>query len=231
MKFKSTGFGTNRSNRWKSLQFGDKYRFARCKSRTHSVLHQKSKHQCSSFSRSYRSKFGMIFILTYVSPIYSIRNLLHKRAKIYAVFLHGQLTKKHEKLNKKMQIYGKFTNSIKSINKSLKKIYSFQNINVKVTNADNTTPLLEFSASYPDHLNTPHVVDASCKTNKKSDFVCRIALSTENAALLQIQSGIYCSLQFYGIHPIHKTNLFGSLKNDPTHDTICIKTSLAYLSH
>lgn len=65
-----------------------------------------------------------------------------------------------------------------------------QNVNVKVSNAENGESLLSFSTEYPNHLNAPHVIDASCKTNKKGDFVCRILLSTDNAAVVQLQSGM-----------------------------------------
>lgn len=67
---------------------------------------------------------------------------------------------------------------------------SFQNINVKASNAENGESLLSFTANYPAHLDSPRVIDASCKTNKKGDFVCRFLLSTNNAAVLQLQSGI-----------------------------------------
>lgn len=66
---------------------------------------------------------------------------------------------------------------------------SFQNVNVKVSNAENGESLMSFSTNYPSHLNAARVIDASCKTNKKSDFVCRIVLSTENGAVVQLQSG------------------------------------------
>lgn len=66
----------------------------------------------------------------------------------------------------------------------------FQDINIKVKSTENGDVLLSSSTNYPSHLNTPHVIDASCKVNKKSDFVCRIVLSTDNAAILQLQSGI-----------------------------------------
>lgn len=42
---------------------------------------------------------------------------------------------------------------------------------------------------YPDHLDTPRVLDAICRTNKKSEFVCRIALATQNGAIVQLQAG------------------------------------------
>lgn len=38
-------------------------------------------------------------------------------------------------------------------------------------------------------MSVPHIVDASCKVNKKSELVCRIVLSTLNGALVQIQAG------------------------------------------
>lgn len=66
---------------------------------------------------------------------------------------------------------------------------SFQNVNVKVSNAENGESLMSFSTNYPSHLNAARVIDASCKTNKKSDFVCRIVLTTENGAVVQLQSG------------------------------------------
>lgn len=80
------------------------------------------------------------------------------------------------------------------LNRFLKKqdfngINSFQNVNVKVSNAENGESLLSFSTNYPSHLDAARVIDASCKTNKKSDFVCRLVLSTDNGAVVQLQSG------------------------------------------
>lgn len=68
-------------------------------------------------------------------------------------------------------------------------IFYFQSINIKVKSTDNGDVLLSSSTNYPSHFNQPHVTDSSCKINKKSDFVCRIVLCTENAAIFQVQSG------------------------------------------
>lgn len=67
--------------------------------------------------------------------------------------------------------------------------FFFQKINVKANSAENGELLNTFEVSYPEHLGTPRVLDASCKTNKKSELVCRIVLTTENAAVVQLQSG------------------------------------------
>lgn len=48
---------------------------------------------------------------------------------------------------------------------------------------------MSFTTNYPEHLNSPRIIDAACKTNKKSEFVCSIALSTENGAIVQLKLG------------------------------------------
>lgn len=72
----------------------------------------------------------------------------------------------------------------------LTSFYCFQNIEIKVKSAENEDVLLSSSTNYPKHFDTPRVIDASCKINKKSDFVCRTVLTTDNAAIFQLQSGM-----------------------------------------
>lgn len=56
---------------------------------------------------------------------------------------------------------------------------------------------------YPEHLDTPRVLDAICRTNKKSEFVCRIALATQNGAIVQLQAGKHlCDPKLF--HPKYK---------------------------
>lgn len=76
--------------------------------------------------------------------------------------------------------------------------FFFQNIDVKVKDIENSDVLLSFSTNYPAHLDNPRVIDALCKENKKGDFVCRFLLSTENAAIIQVQSGEQFFHEFNG---------------------------------
>lgn len=56
-------------------------------------------------------------------------------------------------------------------------------------NSETGQPIAAFETDYAEHLSVPRIIDASCKTNKKGELVCRIVLSTENGALVQIQAG------------------------------------------
>lgn len=60
---------------------------------------------------------------------------------------------------------------------------------MKATNIEDGELLTTFDVDYPDHLGEPFIVDASCKKNKKFDLLCRVVLTTENAAVVQVQSG------------------------------------------
>lgn len=62
-------------------------------------------------------------------------------------------------------------------------------ITVKASSTETGKPLATFETDYSDHLSVPEIVDASCKTNKKGELVCRIVLSTVSGALVQIQAG------------------------------------------
>lgn len=60
---------------------------------------------------------------------------------------------------------------------------------MKISNTETGQQITTIETEYADHLSLPRIVDASCKTNKKGELVCRIVLSTVNGALLQIQAG------------------------------------------
>lgn len=63
-----------------------------------------------------------------------------------------------------------------------------QNVIVKTTDVGNNI-ISSVTVPYPDHLDTPRVLDAFCRTNRKSEFACRIALATQNGAIVQLQAG------------------------------------------
>lgn len=62
-------------------------------------------------------------------------------------------------------------------------------INLEITNIETGQLVSTVNTEYQDHLSTPEIIDASCKTNKKGELVCRILVSTVNGALFQIQAG------------------------------------------
>lgn len=66
----------------------------------------------------------------------------------------------------------------------------FQTIKVKASNIETGQQIAAIETEYADHLSSPRIVDATCKTNKKGEQVCRIILSTINGALVQIQGGL-----------------------------------------
>lgn len=39
-------------------------------------------------------------------------------------------------------------------------------------------------------MGQPSIVDANCKKSKKFDLLCRVVLTTENSAIVQVQSGM-----------------------------------------
>lgn len=62
-------------------------------------------------------------------------------------------------------------------------------ITLKASSVETGQQINAFETEYADHLSLPRIVDASCKANKKGDLICRIVLSTESGALVQIQAG------------------------------------------
>lgn len=61
---------------------------------------------------------------------------------------------------------------------------------MKASNIETGQQIAAIETEYADHLSSPRIVDATCKTNKKGEQVCRIILSTINGALVQIQGGL-----------------------------------------
>lgn len=59
---------------------------------------------------------------------------------------------------------------------------------MKISSTETGQQITAINTEYADHLSLPRIVDASCKTNKKGELVCRIVLTTVNGALVQIQA-------------------------------------------